>query len=225
MLHEGSTIKKTTNLYCLRSVQSPPSLVSRLYTYKVPSADATSRRKTFWILKKQQGNKAIKNNSIIIPTCTHIYNPFCTTFSGQRNLYFSSRTALKYVLLLQRFMHYMKHFLLCWHTEIGLNTNHNVSYPKLLIFVPVIIFKLLLNSLWTSFISEYNFNCTGQCLDCLDGDKTSCTIRSVLLHDTCKHMHTHAAIATMNHGHKWHIISFPLVTMSKSLGKHKEVLW
>jgi hypothetical protein len=66
-------LKKNNNLYCLRSVQSPPSLVSRLYTYKVPSADATRRRKTFWILKKQQGNKPVKNNSIIIPTCRHTY--------------------------------------------------------------------------------------------------------------------------------------------------------
>jgi hypothetical protein len=45
-------LKNKTNLYCLRSVQSPPSIVSKLYTYKVPSADATRRRKTFWILTK-----------------------------------------------------------------------------------------------------------------------------------------------------------------------------
>jgi hypothetical protein len=66
-------LEKTTNLYCLRSVQSPPSLVSRLYTYKVPSADATRRGKTFWILKKQQGNKTGTNNTIIIATCRHTY--------------------------------------------------------------------------------------------------------------------------------------------------------
>jgi len=118
MLHECSKIKKTTNLYCLRSVQSPPSLESRLYTYKVPSADATRRRKTFWILKKQQGNTAVKNNSITISTCRHtqiiilsvhlsLVKETQTLLAGlfwnalllQRNPNFISRTVLKCLTL------------------------------------------------------------------------------------------------------------------------------